>query len=148
MIRSIYAKILLWFWVVAVGAATVVIIVADVSGSQPRASLWMSLATGVYAHGAVEEYLRGGKPALAHYMREIESSMEFGQLCSTHTIRIFSAKAFPPDPLTLYGDRGRQEKVNSGVASSTQKRRPSRPHGARSCWWPKYVPGQCWTIRA
>lgn len=74
MIRSIYAKILLWFWVVAVGAATVVIIVADVSGSQPRASLWMSLATGVYAHGAVEEYLRGGKPALAHYMREIESS--------------------------------------------------------------------------
>jgi two-component system, OmpR family, sensor histidine kinase CpxA len=74
VIRSIYTKILLWFWVVALGAAAAVSIVANLSGSQPRASLWMSLATGVYARGAVDNYLRGGKPALARYMSEIENS--------------------------------------------------------------------------
>jgi two-component system sensor histidine kinase CpxA len=74
VIRSIYAKILLWFWVVAIGAAAVVMIVAGLSGSQPRASLWMSLATGLYARGAVDVFLQGGKPALARYMSEIESS--------------------------------------------------------------------------
>jgi two-component system, OmpR family, sensor histidine kinase CpxA len=74
VIRSIYTKILLWFWVVAVGAAAAVMIVANLSGSQPRAALWMSLATGVYARGAVDNYVQGGKPALALYISEIEST--------------------------------------------------------------------------
>jgi two-component system, OmpR family, sensor histidine kinase CpxA len=73
VIRSIYTKILLWFWVVAIVVAAAVMIVANLSGSQPRASLWMSLATGVYARGAVDSYLQGGKPALARYVNEIES---------------------------------------------------------------------------
>jgi two-component system, OmpR family, sensor histidine kinase CpxA len=73
VIRSIYTKILLWFWLVAIGAAAAVMIVANLSGSQTRASLWMSLAGGVYARGAVDKYLQGGKPALAGYMSEIES---------------------------------------------------------------------------
>jgi two-component system, OmpR family, sensor histidine kinase CpxA len=63
---------LLWFWVVAIGTGAAVMIVANLSGSQPRASLWMSLATGVYARSAVGTYLLGGKPALANYMSEIE----------------------------------------------------------------------------
>jgi two-component system, OmpR family, sensor histidine kinase CpxA len=71
---SIYTKILLWFWVVSIGAGTAVMIVADVGGFQPRASLWMSLATGVYARSAVDDYLQGGTPALARYMGEIEST--------------------------------------------------------------------------
>jgi two-component system, OmpR family, sensor histidine kinase CpxA len=73
VIRSIYTKILLWFWVVAIGAAAAVMIVANLSGSQTRASLWMSLAGGVYARGAVDKYVQGGKPSLAGYMSEIES---------------------------------------------------------------------------
>jgi two-component system sensor histidine kinase CpxA len=91
VIRSIYAKILLWYWVVAIGAAAVVMIVTDLSGSQPRASLWMSLATGVYARGAVDTYLQGGKPALARYMTEIES---------THGIR---ATLFDPHDEDILG---------------------------------------------
>jgi two-component system, OmpR family, sensor histidine kinase CpxA len=74
VVRSIYTKILLWFWIVAIGVAAAVMIVANLSGSQPRASLWMSLATGVYARGAVDKYLQGKKPALASYMSEIESA--------------------------------------------------------------------------
>jgi two-component system, OmpR family, sensor histidine kinase CpxA len=74
MIRSIYAKIFLWFWVVALGAVAVVMLFANLSGSYPRASLWMSLATGVYARGAVEIYLHGGKSALKQYVSDIERS--------------------------------------------------------------------------
>jgi two-component system, OmpR family, sensor histidine kinase CpxA len=74
MIRSIYAKIFLWFWVVALGASAMVMVFANVSGSYPRASLWMSLASGVYARGAVDIYLRDGKLALADYVTQIESS--------------------------------------------------------------------------
>jgi two-component system, OmpR family, sensor histidine kinase CpxA len=74
MIRSIYAKIFLWFWVVALGAAAVVMLFSNVSGSYARASLWMSLAGGVYARGAVDIFLSGGKAALAAYVNQIESS--------------------------------------------------------------------------
>jgi two-component system, OmpR family, sensor histidine kinase CpxA len=72
MFRSIYAKILLWFWMVATGTAVVVMVTANVGRIQPRASLWMSLAGGVYAQGAVDLYLQGGQSALAQYMNEIE----------------------------------------------------------------------------
>jgi two-component system, OmpR family, sensor histidine kinase CpxA len=74
MIRSIYAKIFLWFWGVAFAAAAVVVLFANVSGSSTRASLWMTLAAGVYARGGVDIYLSGGKPALMEYMNEIESA--------------------------------------------------------------------------
>jgi two-component system sensor histidine kinase CpxA len=74
MIRSIYAKIFLWFWVVALGAAAAVMLVTNLSGAYTRASLWMSLASGVYARGAVDIYLRGGKAALAEYVSQIENS--------------------------------------------------------------------------
>jgi two-component system, OmpR family, sensor histidine kinase CpxA len=74
MIRSIYAKIFLWFWVVALGAAAVVLLFANLSGSYPRASLWMSLATGVYAQAAVEIYLQGGKPAVDQFVSKVERS--------------------------------------------------------------------------
>jgi two-component system, OmpR family, sensor histidine kinase CpxA len=74
MMRSIYAKIFLWFWVVAGGSVAAVMLFTSLSGSYTRSSLWMSLASGVYARGAVDIYFRGGKSALAEYMNEIEST--------------------------------------------------------------------------
>jgi two-component system, OmpR family, sensor histidine kinase CpxA len=74
MIRSIYAKIFLWFWAVALGAAAVVMLFTNLSGSYTRASLWMSLAAGVYARGAVNIYRIGGKAALTDYVSQIEGS--------------------------------------------------------------------------
>jgi two-component system, OmpR family, sensor histidine kinase CpxA len=101
VIRSIYTKILLWFWVVAIGAAAAVMIVANLSGSQPRASLWMSLATGVYARSAVDTYLHGGKPALARYVSEIESVHGIrATLLDPHDQDILS-KGLPPKSANL-----------------------------------------------
>lgn len=74
MIRSIYAKIFLWFWIVAIGAAAAVMLFTRLSGSFNQSSLWMSLASGVYARGAVDIYFHGGKAALVQYMNEVESS--------------------------------------------------------------------------
>ena len=74
MIRSIYTKIFLWFWVAAIGATATVMLVSILSGSQPIGQRWMSLAIGTYARGAVDIYLQGGKPALERYMSEVESS--------------------------------------------------------------------------
>jgi two-component system, OmpR family, sensor histidine kinase CpxA len=74
MIRSIYAKIFLWFWVVALGAVAVVMLFTNLSGSYSRASLWMSLAGGVYARGSVDIYRNNGRAALAEYMSQVEGS--------------------------------------------------------------------------
>jgi hypothetical protein len=72
VIRSIYAKILLWFWVVAIAAAAVVVLFANLSGSQPRAYLRMSLASGTYAQGAVDLTCKAASrpwPSCSHGIR-------------------------------------------------------------------------------
>jgi two-component system sensor histidine kinase CpxA len=101
VIRSIYTKIFLWFWVVAVGAGAAVMIVSSLSGSQARASLWMSLAAGVYARGAVDTYLQGGEPALARYVSEIESAHGIrATLLDPHDSDILG-KGLPPKSANL-----------------------------------------------
>jgi two-component system, OmpR family, sensor histidine kinase CpxA len=97
MIRSIYAKIFLWFWVVALGAAVVVMLFSNLSGSYGRASLWMSLASGVYARGAVDIYLRDGKLALADYVTQIENSHGIRATLLDPLDRDILGKGVPPN---------------------------------------------------
>jgi hypothetical protein len=130
VIRSIYAKILLWFWVVALGAAGAVMIAANLSGSKPRASLWMSLATGVYARGAVDQYLQGGKLALADYMREIESSHGIrGTLVDPQGLDILG-RGVPPESAELLGEAREtgQNRFHGGIVY-TEAAPISTPHG-------------------
>jgi len=74
MIRSIYAKIFLWFWVVLLAVTASVVVITLVSGSQPLGRRWMSMTMDLYARSAVDFYLQGGTPALERYMKETQQS--------------------------------------------------------------------------
>jgi two-component system, OmpR family, sensor histidine kinase CpxA len=103
MTRGIYAKIFLWFWVVALGAAAVVMLFSNLTGSYSRASLWMSLASGVYARGAVDIYLRDGKLALADYVSQIESSHGIRATLLDPQNQDILGKGVPPDSAATVG---------------------------------------------
>jgi len=75
LIRSIYAKIFLWFWAAAIAATAAVSLVTVISGSQPLGRRWMSLTADLYGRSAVEIYQHEGTSALERYMGEIEQSL-------------------------------------------------------------------------
>lgn len=72
MVRSIYAKIFLWFWVALAGVTASVVLITVVGGSQPLGRRWMAVTTDLCARGAVDLYTQGGKPALDQYLSNIE----------------------------------------------------------------------------
>ena len=74
MIRGIYAKILIWFWIAAIFTVAMVIVISNVSGSQPIENRWMSLDTTIICRTAVVAYVQFGQPALSRYMENIEHS--------------------------------------------------------------------------
>lgn len=74
MIRSIYAKIFLWFWAALLVVTISVMLITIASGSQPLGRRWMSLTFDVYARSAVNVYQNGGKPALERYVSEVQQS--------------------------------------------------------------------------
>jgi two-component system, OmpR family, sensor histidine kinase CpxA len=131
VIRSIYTKILLWYWVVALGASIVVAIVANLSGSQPRASLWMSLVSGVYARGAVDSYMQGGKPALARFVSEIESSHGIRATLLDPQGQDILGKSLPPNSAGLVREsRETGENRFRGGAVFTETAPIATPQGA------------------
>jgi two-component system sensor histidine kinase CpxA len=97
VIRSIYTKIFLWFWVAAIGATTTVMVVTILSGSQPIGQRWMSVAVGTYAHGAVDIFLQGGKPALDRYIKDVEKSQGIRAALIDPQGQDILGKGLPPD---------------------------------------------------
>ncbi|HEY0702427.1 MAG TPA: ATP-binding protein [Candidatus Acidoferrales bacterium] len=74
MIRSIYAKIFLWFWLAMVGVFASVIIITLAMGAEPLGRRWISHSLDLYAHSAVDFYTHGGQPQLQQYLDDIQSS--------------------------------------------------------------------------
>jgi len=74
MIRSIYTKIFLWFWLAMVGVTASVILITLATGTQPLGRRWMSRTLDYYGRSAVDFYQHGGKPALEEYLKDIEES--------------------------------------------------------------------------
>jgi two-component system sensor histidine kinase CpxA len=67
-LRSLYAKIFLWFCVTIVVTLTTTLVAASVTGSQPFGRRWMGITQDLYARSAVDFYRSGGAPALRHYL--------------------------------------------------------------------------------
>lgn len=74
MIRGIYLKIFLWYWVAAVGATLAVAVITLASGTQPLGYRWMAMTADMAARSAVEFYETGGEAALAHYADTLEKN--------------------------------------------------------------------------
>ncbi|MBO0723925.1 MAG: HAMP domain-containing protein, partial [Blastocatellia bacterium] len=76
MIRSLYAKIFLWFCFVAVVISAFVFTATVAIHSQSLGPRWMTGVLDLYARSAVDFYVHGGKPGLARYLDEIEQSSQ------------------------------------------------------------------------
>jgi len=74
MIRHIYTKIFLWFWVAMVVVSASVVLFAAITGTQPLGRRWMIRTIDYYGNAAVDFYASGGKPALQKYLNDIEQN--------------------------------------------------------------------------
>jgi two-component system sensor histidine kinase CpxA len=73
-LRSLYAKIFLWFCLTVMVTSTLVLAVAGLTGSQPFGRRWMAMTQDLYAHSAVDFYMTGGAPALSRYLDTIDKN--------------------------------------------------------------------------
>jgi hypothetical protein len=95
MIRSLYAKIFIWFWGALLAVVAAVAFFTIASGSQPLGRWWMSLTIDLYACSAMDNYLQGGKPVLERYMRSIDQSWESRRSFSIRMTKTCSVESFP-----------------------------------------------------
>jgi signal transduction histidine kinase len=92
MIRSLYARILVWFWVSNLAVTAAILGITLLSGAQPIGQRWLAASLDLYARTATDAYVNGGKPALDAYLDHIESTVSLraaligpnGQTLSTH----------------------------------------------------------------
>jgi two-component system, OmpR family, sensor histidine kinase CpxA len=74
MIRSIYAKIFIWFWLAMIGVAASVVVIALALGAEPLGRRWISRTLDYYGRSSVDFYEHGGKPLLQEYLDDIQRS--------------------------------------------------------------------------
>ena len=73
-LRSLYAKIFLWFCATVALTLLIVLAVASVTESQPFGRRWMAVTQDLYAHTAVDFYRSAGASSLTRYLDAIEKS--------------------------------------------------------------------------
>ena len=74
MIRTIFAKIFLWFWIATAAVTASVLIITLLGGAQPLGRRWLAHSLDFYARSAVDFYTHGGNAELEKYLDEIEHS--------------------------------------------------------------------------
>jgi len=74
MIRSIFAKILLWFWISMFVVVLSVVAVSLASGAEPAGRRWLSHTLELYGSSAVDFYSHGGVAQLSQYLDDIQKS--------------------------------------------------------------------------
>jgi signal transduction histidine kinase len=74
MIRTIYSKIFLWFWLAMIGVTASVLVITLATGAQPLGRRWMSRTLDFYARSAVDFYEHGGSAELRRYLDDIDNS--------------------------------------------------------------------------
>lgn len=72
MIRSIYTKIFLWFWLAMIATAASMLFITMATGAQPLGRRWMARTLDYYARSAVDIYEHGGRPALDSYLDDLQ----------------------------------------------------------------------------
>lgn len=80
-LRSLYAKIFLWFCLTIVITLIAVLVAVSLTGSQVLGRRWMSVTQDLYARSAVDFYSAGGTPQLSRYLDALAANSSIrGQL--------------------------------------------------------------------
>ena len=75
-LRTLYAKIFLWFCLTAFGTTVLVIAIVAVFGTQPVGRHWVAITQGLYAQAAADTYTQSGPQALERYFRGIRAASD------------------------------------------------------------------------
>jgi two-component system sensor histidine kinase CpxA len=101
MIRSLYARILVWFWLANLGVTATILSITLLSGAQPLGRRWLAASLDLYAQAATDIYISGGSPALDTYLDHIQSSVSMRAALFGPNGHSLSTRAIPVDGLAL-----------------------------------------------
>jgi signal transduction histidine kinase len=100
MTRSIYTRILVWFWLANAGITLSILAITLISGAQPLGRRWLAASLDLYAQTATDAYRSGGAPALNAYLDHIQSSVSMRAVLLGPSGATLSAHAVPPGSLS------------------------------------------------
>ena len=72
--RTIYAKIFLWFWLTIAAVTVSLMLITVIGGVQPLGRRWLTTSLDMYGRSAVDFYQQGGTSALRQYIDDIDRS--------------------------------------------------------------------------
>ncbi len=101
MMRSIYTRILVWFWLANAGITLSILAITLISGAQPLGRRWLAASLDLYAQTATDAYRSGGAPALNAYLDHIQSSVSMRAVLLGPSEETLSAHALPPEGLSM-----------------------------------------------
>jgi signal transduction histidine kinase len=103
MTRSIYTRILVWFWLANAGITMSILAITLISGAQPLGRRWLAASLDLYAQTATDAYRNGGSSALNAYLDHIQSSVSMRAALLGPGGETLSAHALPPGSLSVVG---------------------------------------------
>ena len=101
MTRSIYTRILVWFWLANAGITLSILAITLISGAQPLARRWLAASLDLYAQTATDAYRSGGSAALNAYLDHVQSSVSMRAVLLGPSGETLSAHAVPPGSLPI-----------------------------------------------
>ncbi len=101
MTRSIYTRILVWFWLANAGITLSILAITLISGAQPLGRRWLAASLDLYAQTATDAYRNGGAVALNAYLDHIQSSVSMRAVLLGPGGETLSAHAVPPESLSI-----------------------------------------------
>jgi signal transduction histidine kinase len=101
MIRSLYTRILVWFWLANAAVTATILALTLISGAAPLGRRWLAASIDLYAQTATDAYRSGGAQALDAYLHRIQSSVSMRAALVGPNGETLSGQAPPPGALPL-----------------------------------------------
>ena len=101
MIRSIYTRILVWFWLANAAVTATILAITLISGAQPLGRRWLAASLDLYAQTATDAYRQGGAIALNAYLDHIQASVSMRGALLGPKGETLSARPLPSGGLPL-----------------------------------------------
>jgi signal transduction histidine kinase len=101
MTRSIYTRILVWFWLANAGITLSILAITLMSGAQPLGRRWLAASLELYAQTATDAYRSGGAAALNAYLDHIQASVSMRAVLLGPGGETLSAHTVPPGSLPI-----------------------------------------------
>jgi two-component system sensor histidine kinase CpxA len=101
MIRSLYGRILGWFWLSNLAVTAAIVAITLLSGAQPLGRRWLAASFDLYAQTATDAYRNGGATALNAYLDHIQSSVSMRGVLLGPQQETLSANRLSPESFSL-----------------------------------------------